>query len=183
MLSDDADEPDKFTFPAGTTITAGGYLIVWADGDADQDGLHTDFGLSANGESVVLSDVSGALIDQIDYPEQEEDVSYGRFPNGTGDFTAMDPTFDGENMLTTSTEAAVRADYQLKVFPNPAREVINLYVNPSVTTRLPYVVYDVNGREMTRGVLDGSVIIESHGWSPGLYVIRCGEVGLKVMVR
>lgn len=95
----------------------------------------------------------------------------------------MDPTFGAENMLTTSTEDAARNDYQLKVFPNPARDVINLYVNPSATTRLPYVVYDVNGKEMTRGVLDDSVIIESYDWAPGLYVVRCGEVGLKVIVR
>ncbi len=85
-LSDDADEPTKWRFPAGTTITAGGFLLVWADGDTgDTPGLHANFRLSSGGESVVLSDVDergNAVIDRVDFPELEDDEAYGRSTDG-----------------------------------------------------------------------------------------------------
>ena len=92
-LSDDRAEPLKWQFPAGTTIAGGGYLLVWADNDdGDSPGLHTNFKLSAGGESVVLSDIDArdnAVIDAVDFPAQTTDVSYGRSPEGTGAFQAL----------------------------------------------------------------------------------------------
>lgn len=92
-LSDDRAEPRKWQFPVGTTIAAGGYLLIWADDDdGDSPGLHTNFKLSAGGESVVLSDIDtrdNAVIDSVDFPVQTTDVSYGRSPEGTGSFQAL----------------------------------------------------------------------------------------------
>ncbi len=55
-LSDDVEEPAKWTFPSGTTLGAGEYLLIWADSDEDQAGLHTNFKLNAGGESVLVSE-------------------------------------------------------------------------------------------------------------------------------
>ena len=89
-LSDDRAEPKKWQFPAGTTIDAGGYLIIWADDDdGDSPGLHTNFKLSAGGESVVLSDTDAngnVVIDTVDFPALGRDESYGRTPEGSGLF-------------------------------------------------------------------------------------------------
>jgi hypothetical protein len=42
----DSDDSDKFVFPAGTTIPAGGYLVVWCDASTNTTpGLHTGFTL------------------------------------------------------------------------------------------------------------------------------------------
>ena len=35
-LSDDPDKPRKWMFPAGTSIPAAGYLLVWADEDSSE---------------------------------------------------------------------------------------------------------------------------------------------------
>ena len=92
-LSDDRANPKKWQFPAGTTIPAGGYLLIWADDDAgDSPGLHASFKLSASGESVVLSDTDdngNTVIDAVDFPALDADVSYGRSPEGTGSFQAL----------------------------------------------------------------------------------------------
>ena len=92
-LSDNTSKPLKWQFPAGITIAAGGYLLVWADDDdGDSPGLHTNFKLSAGGESVVLSDIDArdnAVIDSVDFPAQTTDVSYGRSPEGTGSFQTL----------------------------------------------------------------------------------------------
>ena len=92
-LSDNTSKPLKWQFPAGTTIAAGGYLLVWADDDdGDSPGLHANFKLSAGGESVVLSDIDArdnAVIDSVDFPAQTTDISYGRSPEGSGAFQAL----------------------------------------------------------------------------------------------
>ena len=89
-LSDKTSDPLKWQFPSGTSIAAGGYLLVWADDDSgDTPGLHANFKLSAGGESVVLSDIDArdnAVIDSVDFPALDTDVSYGRAPEATGTF-------------------------------------------------------------------------------------------------
>jgi hypothetical protein len=81
-LSDDADSPRKWTFPAGTVIPAGGYLVVWADEDGTATpGLHASFKLSASGEQVLLvdSDANGnGLMDSVMFPTLADGESWGR---------------------------------------------------------------------------------------------------------
>ena len=72
-LSDNPDKPDKWKFPDGTNLPAGGYLLVLTDGL--NTGLHTSFALSRDGESVIISDPSGEVADRLDFGAQKPDVS------------------------------------------------------------------------------------------------------------
>lgn len=122
-MSDDATDPGLWAFP-DTTIVAGGYLIIWADKDLDQEGLHADFKLSASGETLVLSDNSLNLLDQVNFLEQKADTTTGRFENGTGDFIEMLPTFGAENTdLLTGISNPWATDVKSfsldQNFPNP----------------------------------------------------------------
>ena len=98
-LSDKRSNPLQWQFPEGTVIAAGGYLLVWADDDSgDTPGLHTNFKLSAGGESVVLSDIDArgnVVIDSVDFPALATDVSYGRSPEATGAFGVLDVASPG----------------------------------------------------------------------------------------
>ena len=49
--------------------------------------LHTNFGLSGNGEDIILSDPSGIIIDNTEFPAMNADNSFGRISDGTGQFT------------------------------------------------------------------------------------------------
>jgi len=94
-LSDKLDNPRGWAFPENTVISPGGYLIVWADADKNQPGLHASFKLSANGEALILtdSDIRGnGVLDLIEFNEQKQDVAIGRFPNGTGEFRQLNMT-------------------------------------------------------------------------------------------
>jgi len=95
-LSDDITNPDKWSFP-DLTITSGGYLVIWADDDEEQGNDHAGFKLSVSGESIILSDSNLNQIDQIVYGSQTTDISLGQFPNGSGDFIQMYPTFGAVN--------------------------------------------------------------------------------------
>ena len=93
-LTDDAAEPGKFTFPEGSEIAPGEYLVLWADGD----GLAEDsvsFKLSADGESIVLSGPNGSVWDAVEFAAQDADVAWGRSPDG-GDVWATVAPSPGE---------------------------------------------------------------------------------------
>jgi len=98
-LTDDPGNPTKWQIPATdpvlTTIAPQGYLLIWADGEVEAQGLHAGFKLNAGGEELSLFDVDGAtLIDSLTFPELPADVSYGRAPDGGDDlryFVAATP--------------------------------------------------------------------------------------------
>jgi hypothetical protein len=86
-LTDSASNPTKWQIPSGnrqlTTIPAGGFLLIWADGDEGAAGLHANFSLSAAGDDVALYGRDGVtLLDYIAFDDQTADVSYGRLPDG-----------------------------------------------------------------------------------------------------
>jgi hypothetical protein len=87
-LTDNLSAPTKWRIPANnpaaTTIASGGYLLIWADGDTTDAGLHTNYKLDANGEEIGLFDSDGiSLIDSVIFGEQTGDVSYGRYPDAS----------------------------------------------------------------------------------------------------
>jgi len=89
-LTDNPSSPTKWQIPvnspSATTIAARGYLLIWADDDITDRGLHANFKLNANGEQIALFDRDGTtLIDSITFPNQTTDISYGRYPDGSDD--------------------------------------------------------------------------------------------------
>jgi hypothetical protein len=99
FLSDNKNDLSKWVFPQGTSISGNSYLIIWADGDSTQWGLHTNFKLSSSGEKVVLSKPDDTIIDKVTYPANSLETSYSRSPNGTGDFRWQKPTFNKTNNI------------------------------------------------------------------------------------
>jgi hypothetical protein len=90
-LTDDLSDTIKWQIPANnpadTTIAAGGFLLIWADNDTSDAGLHANFKLDAAGEQIGLFDNDGVtVIDNITFGEQEMDRSYGRYPDAGNDW-------------------------------------------------------------------------------------------------
>jgi hypothetical protein len=90
-LTDDLSDPVKWQIPINetvpTTIEPGGHLLIWADGDISDAGLHANFKLDAEGEEIGLFKSDGiTMLDSVVFGEQTGDVSYGRYPDGTDDW-------------------------------------------------------------------------------------------------
>lgn len=83
-LSDDEQKPLKWFFPEGTVITPGQYYLVFCSGKdklEKETGIpHTNFSISAEGETIILSTRTGELIDRVVVNNPGKDVSYGRDP-------------------------------------------------------------------------------------------------------
>ena len=101
-LTDKIDNLKKWAFPENTTIPAHGYLLVWLDEDGNaESGLHANFKLSRNGETVMLVDADtrgNQVLDQVEFEKQEKDVALGRWPNGSGILKPLQTTPGKENM-------------------------------------------------------------------------------------
>jgi regulation of enolase protein 1 (concanavalin A-like superfamily) len=87
-LSDDATNLTKWQFPAGASIGAGEFLVVWADGQTSQSSataLHTNFRLAPTNGVVLLSRIQGigpAVADYATYQVTTPENSYGSYPDG-----------------------------------------------------------------------------------------------------
>ncbi len=105
-LTDDPSAPTKWQIPMGrvaqTTIPPHGYLLVWADKDTVDPGLHAAFSLDAGGEELTLLEADGAtIIDSISFGEQRAGVSYGRFPDGADTWSLLEPPTAGARNVRT----------------------------------------------------------------------------------
>ncbi len=86
-FSDDATNLQKWQVPvnqpAKTTVSAHGYLIIWADQQTEQGVLHATFKLTSAGDKILFVGSDGTtILDSIRYPQQFPDVSFSRYPDG-----------------------------------------------------------------------------------------------------
>lgn len=86
----------KFRFP-DFTLPAGEVVVVWCDDQPEQGDFHAEFRLSASGEEVGLYNQDTISLDYVRFGAIPDDISIGRFPNGTGPFNLLIPTFNGNN--------------------------------------------------------------------------------------
>ena len=81
-LSDSDKDPLKWSFPQDAKLKSGAYLTVYCTGDATlakgKDAVfYADFKISASGDTLYLSDASGAPVQTLTLPKQYGCVSYG----------------------------------------------------------------------------------------------------------
>lgn len=90
-LTDGYPHKEAWPLPIGTMLEPGGRLLFIADKDTKEGPLHTDFQLSAGGETLTLIDPDEVVRDQVSWRDREADVSLARLPDATGEW-ADDPT-------------------------------------------------------------------------------------------
>jgi hypothetical protein len=97
-LTDSKNNLKKWKFPEGTVILTDSFLIVWADGDTLQAGLHANYKLSTQGETVLFLSPEIQEIDRVSYDPQLLQLTFARVPDGTGEFSWGPPTFNNRNI-------------------------------------------------------------------------------------
>ncbi len=183
-LSDKTTDIFKWKFP-DTVITANNYLIIWADNSTNEAGLHSNFKLSASGESVILSNYDSTTIDIINFGTQHTDTSYGRYPNATGNFQFLQPTFSAYNQQL-SIESINYADY-IKLYPNPAKDFIFVeYKNIIKDTKYKIVIYNMLSQKIKTYDIDknnNKISINTSAFKNGIYFIKFGNYAEKIIIN
>ncbi len=173
-LTDEVETPLKWTFPIGTVIEPNGYLIIWADEDELQDGLHATFKLSKSGEQLMLSHEDGTIIDSYTFGEQTSNLPSARVPNGTGNFQKQTATFGTNNGNTVSATEAF--SNQITVFPNPADDYISIDFGEIIMKNEKPVVslYNSLGQEIVQQLVNNSqqTTISTNHLPLGYYLLK-----------
>ncbi len=110
-LTDTLANPTKFRIPNGYVMPPGGFLLIWADEEPEQNhsnriDLHVNFRLASGGEVIGLFSPTGGAVDQIAFGPQTNDVSQGRYSDGAAPIYFMTtPTPRGPNTLAGGNTA------------------------------------------------------------------------------
>jgi len=162
-LTDDLGEPTMWRVPddnpAATSIPAKGHLLIWADGDVTDPGLHANFRLSVLGDQVGLFDADGAtLIDSIRFEDQQVDISYGRYPDANDNlrFMAFPTPLTSNIGVYTAFVADTRFSHNRGFYDQPFSVTI------STETEDALVYYTLDGSDpfdSQRGVPTGIVYL------------------------
>jgi hypothetical protein len=109
FLTDNLAPEQQLQFPIPNnghyTIPPGGYLLVWADGEAVQNStnradLHASFSLRQASEAIGLFAADGTQIDAISFGQQTNNVSEGRYPDGAAPrYFMLTPTPRAANVI------------------------------------------------------------------------------------
>ena len=180
-LSDDEMDLMKWALPAGTNIADDGYVTVWCDNDITQTGLHANFGLGKNGETVFLSNPSGIVVDQVTFPEQTADIAYARRPNGTGAFTKQKQTFGSNNNSAVGLFPAFGNIEEIKMYPNPTNDLVNIEVAEKGEQLLQ--ITDMSGRLIHEQLMNEAAIVNTNTWAAGVYLVRVNYQVGKLIVH
>jgi hypothetical protein len=101
-ITDNPDDPYKYTFPPGTIVAAGQYRVLYADSETTPAGLHIGFSLKQEGDEIFLFAPGGRLVDSIAFGPQVPDLSIGRLEGGLWGLAR--PTFGSANVAQRTGE-------------------------------------------------------------------------------
>lgn len=119
-------------------------------------------------------------MDEISFPIQTSDISYGRFPNGTGSFGYMNPTHNATNSQPISVAEIPKETIDLSIYPNPAKSSINLETECLET--ITFCIYSSTGSIVYQGELNQNQTIDLTNFPDGLFIIQTIKGSKKFIV-
>lgn len=172
-LTDDENNLTKWSFPQGLTLAPQAYLILWADNDEEQGLLHINFKLSKGGETLLLVNADGVITNEVEFGEQETDLSYSRIPNGSGEFIIKDATLGFNNEFATAIEA-INGSQAFHVYPNPVRNVLTIHVESANEGRNHALkMWDLSGKYHVKETIgEGKTSVQVGDLPRGMYFIQ-----------
>ena len=166
-ISSSENISQQWVFP-DTTILAKSYLVIYANNSSISSNLNTSISLSFECGKINLFNQKGNNIEAVKYGLQSEKKSYGRFPNGYGEFIFMQPTLAKSNLMSSYQD-------DILLYPNPASEFINVELN-NISSDFLVEIYDTNGCVFFEKQYDynGSKLIkiDVSYLNVGLYVLK-----------
>ena len=176
-FTDRFSDPRRWQVPLNapelTEIEAKGYLILWADGQPEQGPLHADFRLSAAGEEIAMYQriYDGfEMLDGTAFGPQSNTESYGRYPDGTGEWIFMPPTPGYSNTSTYADDTVLPS---VTIYPNPFDQYA-VFSLTGVVKPHDIIVTDLTGKLVLiiNRNFEDEIILHRNSLSPGMYIYR-----------
>ncbi len=205
-LSDDADNLMKYRIAEDTSITSGGYLVLYEDihfGNPADSGSSVQFALSENGDNVYLSsgqeeELTGYTV-EVAFGASETDVSFGRYEksDATTAFVSMSSVTPNAANAGPKVGPVVISEIMYNPppggsYPDQDYEYIELHniTGSPVTLEVYDAEMDVTlGWQFTNGIdftFPLGTTIPANGYlvvakNPAAFTSRYGSVGVPVL--
>lgn len=167
-LTDNSQQPLKYTIDIPLIIPANGFALFWCDNQTGQGIYHTNFGLNNSvGEFIGLyNKTTQQFEDSLSFIPMAQNVSFGRETDGNTNwiYFAM-PTPNASNQTTSIHENITDKFY---VYPNPNNSKL-LYCSKKITG----TIYSITG--MNVGTISNSNTISLSSLTPGVYLIKTDD--------
>lgn len=118
FVSDVSDDPGLFQISESssqlTTVLPDSYLVLYASNNTDKGITHLPFTLSSGGEQIGIYQYYNnefVTLDYISFPATQEGQSYGRIPDGSGDFRILEIPSPGSR----NEEGSVEKYFDLRI--------------------------------------------------------------------
>lgn len=98
-ITDNFSDQYKWEIKENIELGADKYLIIWADGK--NEGLHTNFKISADGEELAIVSPTGEFLDSLKFGAQSPNISMGRISNINGQKVFFTNPTPGEKNSTS----------------------------------------------------------------------------------
>jgi hypothetical protein len=160
-LSDDPDDLFKWVFPK-SSLPPSGFKLVFASGKnylTEEPHFHTNFKIKSEGESLLLSDPSGAIVDRVSTVAIASDYSWGRQPDGAADWFFFDaPTPETSNV--TAGYTAFSPSVEFSQAGGFYRNGLTLEItSPALAAEIRYTL-DCSEPEQNSTLYSGPILIQ-----------------------
>ena len=164
-LSNNPAKPLKWHFPEGAVVPAGGYYLVFCSGKDRDYGptsiAHASFKISAERDTIVLSDSRGRVVDRVTVDNLAVDHTWGRnSQNEWQDFSLGTPGYANNAQGTAQAEQLMRA-------LNPTGVIITEAMASNRTTVLGESIDTVDWVELYN-TSNETVYLENYGLSDNI---------------
>ena len=181
-ITNDLDEPFYWTFPE-ISIYPKSFIIVRASGKDRKDNLnflHTNFKINKKGENIYLTHTSGEIIDSLEVPKSDENISFGRKPDGTNNYAILSKATPGRsNKVNIIKEVIPEKRLQSPIFSHEGgyySDTINLELYTEDDSLDIYYTLDGSEPTLKSNLYKGSIKIESReGEKNNLAQIKTSE--------
>ncbi len=173
-ITDDNSNLDKWSF-SDTIIKANDYLIIWADENSNDEGLHSNFKLSKSGEFIAFTGYQ-SILDSFSSPSLNNDISYGRCKNQFEIMNTPSPA-KVNNCISLLDDTNIDS---FEIFPNPANDNINIkliYLN-----RPQIKLFSLTGTEINCNIkyFESSILMVLKEINSGIYILEINFDKIKI---
>tara|TARA_B100000809_G_scaffold15123_1_gene13681 strand:+ start:531 stop:3941 length:3411 start_codon:yes stop_codon:yes gene_type:complete len=187
FLSDDINDPTRWKIPidnnGGMVIDAKSFALFFADNDTEDGENHLPFKLSSAGETINLSfldDQNILTIDELTFSTQQDDISFGRFPDGDINTVSFINTTPNRTNYLIITSLEENNESGFTFYPNPFSDAIiieNDFKQPT-----PFKIVSIIGQVIIKGMIKSNKHkIDIDHLSPNIYFLSIDSRTYKII--
>jgi hypothetical protein len=187
FLSDDIANPTKWKIPVDNSnmmeINNQSFALFFADNDTQDGKMHLPFKLSKAGETLQLNfldDQTMVLIDELTFAAQEEDVSFGRFPDGDNNTVHFEITTPNYTNFIDVTGFNELTENIVSMYPNPVSA--NLYIKNNFVEPTNFSIVSATGQTLVKGTIRSPKhTINLDHLASNIYLLKIGATTYKII--